>query len=244
MRYLLLILVAVTTYTVAEENSTTLQIQQIESGVYLHTSYKMIGEYGLVDSNGLVVVNGNQAIIIDTPWSEDDTVKLLSWIKEKGFNVEASISTHFHEDRTAGISVLNSESIPTYTSELTNEILIREGKPTATNVFPNSEFSWFEGLIEVFYPGAGHTEDNLVVWLPESRILFGGCLLRSLEWKGLGFTEDANVNSWADSIREIQSKYPKIESIVPGHGSTGDISILGHTIELAENASNKSIPSE
>jgi glyoxylase-like metal-dependent hydrolase (beta-lactamase superfamily II) len=241
MRYLLLILVAVATCTVAKENSTTLQLRQIDNGVVLHTSYKMIGEYGLVDSNGLVVVNGHQAIIIDTLWSEDDTEKLLSWIKGQGLNVEASISTHFHEDRTAGIQVLNSESIPTYTSDLTNEILIREGKPTATNVFHSSEFSLFDGLVEVFYPGAGHTEDNLVVWLPENKILFGGCLVRSLEWKGLGFTGDSNVSSWADSIRKIQSKYPKIETIVPGHGKEGDISILGHTIKLAENASDKSI---
>jgi glyoxylase-like metal-dependent hydrolase (beta-lactamase superfamily II) len=241
MRYLLLILVTVATCTVAKENSTTLQIKQIDNGVFLHTSYKMIGEYGLVDSNGLVVVNGHQAIIIDTPWSEDDTEKLLSWIRGKGLNVEASVSTHSHEDRTAGIQALNSESIPTYTSELTNEILVREGKPTATNVFDNSEFSLFDGLVEVFYPGAGHTEDNLVVWLPENSILFGGCLVRSLEWEGLGFTGDASVNSWADSIRKIQSKYTKIETIVPGHGKVGDSSILGHTIKLAEKASDKSI---
>ena len=239
MKCFLLVLVAVATCTFANESFETLQIKEIDSGVYLHTSYKMVDGYGLVDSNGLVVTNGHQAIIIDTPWSNDDTKKLLLWMSEKGFKVEAAISTHFHEDRTAGIDFLNSKSIPTYTSELTNEILLREGKPTATNVFHGSEYSIFEGLVEVIYPGAGHTKDNLVVWLPEKKILFGGCLVRSLEWQGLGNIGDAYVNNWADSIRKIKSMYTRISTVVPGHGKIGDVSILDHTIRLAEKSSNK-----
>lgn len=235
--FFLVILVAAATCAAANE----LQIKEIDSGVYLHTSYKVIDGYGLVDSNGLVVINGQNAIIVDTPWSQSDTRNLLLWIERKGLKVEAAISTHFHEDRTAGIQVLNSASIPTYTSKLTNEILRREGKPTASNVFNDAEFILAEGLVEVFYPGAGHTEDNLVVWLPKSKILFGGCLVRSLEWDGLGFTGDAYVNRWADSVRKIRSKYAKIKTVVPGHGEAGDISILDHTIDLAEKASGKSV---
>jgi glyoxylase-like metal-dependent hydrolase (beta-lactamase superfamily II) len=241
MRYFLLILLTVATCAFAREDSTTLQIKQIEDGVFLHTSYMKTESYGLVGSNGLVVVDGHEVIIIDTPWSESDTRELLSWVNEKGFSVKASISTHFHEDRTAGIEVLNSESVSTYTSELTNELLIREGKPTASNVLSDSEFTLSEGLVEVFYPGAGHTRDNLVVWLPKNRILVGGCLVRSLKSKGLGNTGDADINSWAESIRRIQSKYPQIETIVPGHGKVADKSALDHTINLAEKATGKSI---
>ena len=240
MRYLLLILITVATFTFAKENTTTLQIKQIDNGVFLHTSYMQTESYGLVGSNGLVVVDGHQAIIIDTPWSEDDTRELLSWANEKGFSVEASISTHFHEDRTAGIEVLNSESVSTYTSELTNELLIREGKPTATNVFSDSEFSLSEGFVEVFYPGAGHSRDNLVVWLPKNRILVGGCLVRSLDSKGLGNTGDADIYNWADSIKRVQTKYTQIETIVPGHGKVADKSALDHTINLTEIATGKS----
>lgn len=105
--FFLLILMAVT--CAANE----LRIQEIDTGVYLHTSYKMVDGYGLVDSNGLVVINGHNAIIVDTPWSRGDTRNLLLWIESKGLQVEAAVSTHFHEDRTAGIQVLNAVSIPT-----------------------------------------------------------------------------------------------------------------------------------
>lgn len=242
MRYLFLILVTIATCSFASENARELKIKEIDDGVFLHTSYKTIG-YGLVDSNGLVVVIENQALIIDTPWSERDTEKLLSWIFDEGFQLKGSISTHFHEDRTAGIRVLNLKSIPTYASKLTNDLLVKEGQPTATNVFDSSKFVMFNGLVEVFYPGAGHTKDNVVIWLPKKKILFGGCLVRSLEWDGLGFTGDSLVNNWANSIRKIQSEYDNIKTVVPGHGKVGSMAILTHTIALAEKSSGKSIQS-
>jgi metallo-beta-lactamase class B/metallo-beta-lactamase class B GIM len=231
------------TSPVARGEGANLQITQIDSGVYLHTSYRIMEGYGPVGSNGLVVVDGKQAVIVDTPWSVKDTEKLLSWMNKQGFLAKAGISTHSHEDRTAGIEALNSKSIPTFTSKMTNDILASEGKPTATNVFGESEISLLDGRLEIFYPGAGHTEDNLVVWLPIQRILFGGCLVRSLDWNSLGFTGDASIESWAESIRRIKSRYADIATVVPGHGSVGNPEILDHTIRLAEMAAEESVQS-
>ena len=47
------------------------------------------------------------------------------------------------------------------------------------------------GTIEVFFPGAGHTRDNLVVWLPEHRVLFGGCMVKSARGRTPGNLADA-----------------------------------------------------
>lgn len=238
MKLTLPILLILLTGCVAKQSNRSLQIQEIDSGVYLHTSYKMVEGYGWVDSNGLVVVNDNQAVIVDTPWSEEDTEVLISWISAQEFRIEASISTHFHEDRTAGIGLLNALSIPTYSSELTHEFLVKKDLPTASHVFSGDSLMMQDGLIEVYYPGAGHSRDNLVVWLPEKNLLFGGCLVRPLAWQSLGFTGDANINQWANSISNIESKYPALKTIVPGHGVMGDKSILTHTKNIAIKAVN------
>lgn len=219
-----------------KDSDKTLQIKAIDAGVYLHTSYKLVNGFGWVDSNGLVVVNNKQAVIVDTPWSEVDTAELLSWISAQGLMLEASISTHFHEDRTAGIALLNSKSIPTYTSELTDEILKSKDLPRGSEVFTGDSLQLLGGLIEVYYPGAGHTKDNLVVWLPEKSMLFGGCLVRPMAWSSLGFTGDADISQWVHSVSKVQAKYPGVEKIVPGHGMLGDQTILKHTIELAVDA--------
>lgn len=241
MKNLLVFLIAIAAFPAFAGDDKPLEISKIEEGVYIHTSFKNIEGYGQVDSNGLVVLENNQAYIVDTPWTEEDTKLLLSWAGDRGYEVVASISTHFHEDRTAGIKLLNSRSIPTYTSALTKKLLAREGRPVPAHYFKGDAFTLGNGLIELYYPGAGHTEDNIVAWLPKSKILFGGCLVRSHEWGSLGNVDDASISAWADSIKNIVSKEYPIQMVVPGHGTVGSPDILGHTIDLAESASNKSM---
>lgn len=226
-----------TTPVFATDNS--LKIEKIAEGVYLHTSFKQTKNFGLVDSNGLVVINNNQAYIIDTPWSEKDTQQLLNWLEEKGYQVTATISTHFHSDRTAGLALLNTKNIATYTSTQTQKILATKKQAQPRYTFAGDDYSLVNGIIEVYYPGAGHTKDNLVVWLPKSQVLFGGCIVRAKEWQSLGNVRDATVSNWANAIKNIQAKKYPIQLIVPGHGKVGESDILTHTLHLAKRAIKK-----
>lgn len=226
--------------TFADEKVPDLIIKEIQSGVYLHESFSQVDGFGLVSSNGLVVTDEGKAFIIDTPWSEQDTEKLVGWIKENNYELLGSISTHSHEDRTAGIKWLNAHSIPTYASALTNEILKEQKKALAQNTFEGNEFSLADGSIEVFYPGGGHTIDNVVVWLPKKKVLFGGCFVRSLGSESLGYTGEATIEQWAGSVENVLMKYPSAELVIPGHGKIGDSQLLKNTKKLAESAANKS----
>ena len=86
---------------------------------------------------------------------------------------------------------------------------------------------------ELFFPGAGHTRDNIVVWLPRQRTLFGGCFLKSVTSRGLGNLQDADVGAWGPSLRRVQARYARASRIVPGHGSiAGDA--LAWTLGLTE----------
>jgi len=210
-----------------------LEISQLADNVYLHTSYKDIPGYGLYPSNGLVVIDGKSAYIIDTPWPEPDTLQLLAWIKDSGFTPKASIATHFHEDRSSGIAALNQQNIATHASHLTNQKLDQNGAVKAAFEFRGPGFSLLEDKIQVFYPGPGHTEDNVVVWLDEQKILFGGCLVRALSTQTMGNTADASLDSWAGSVQNLMDEFGDINQVIPGHGEPGGIELLWHTKELA-----------
>ena len=222
----------------ANDETPDLIIKKIQKDVYLHKSFHHVDGFGLVSSNGLVAVNNGKAFIIDTPWSDRDTGKLVSWIKEKNYELLGSISTHSHEDRTAGIKWLNAHSISTYASSLTNAILNKEGNETAKNSFDKTIYSLADGQVEVFYPGGGHTIDNLVVWLPKSKILFGGCLVRSLGAKGLGYTGEAHIDQWSNSVETVLLRYSTAKMVIPGHGKIGNLHLLKHTRQLAKSISN------
>ncbi|MED5389949.1 MAG: DIM/SIM/IMP family subclass B1 metallo-beta-lactamase [Pseudomonadota bacterium] len=235
--WLVMSLLGVAGVSLANDTVPALEIRQLADNVYLHTSYQNVEGFGLVDANGLVVMDGADAYLIDTPWSERDTQQLLDWMASRGMTVKGSVSTHSHDDRTAGIALLNQRSIPTYASAQTNALLEDAGKAQATHAFDEPVFALLAGKIELFYPGPGHARDNLVAWLPRSGILFGGCMIRAAESHTLGYTGEASLDKWSASVARVQSRYPRIRHVVPGHGKVGDASLLAHTRTLAESAS-------
>jgi glyoxylase-like metal-dependent hydrolase (beta-lactamase superfamily II) len=71
------------------------------------------------------------------------------------------------------------------------------------------------------------------VWLPEHELLFGGCFVKSLNSKTLGFTGDADIAQWPTSMQKLIDKYPTVKQVVPGHGNIGDGKLLTHSKALA-----------
>ncbi|MCL1066681.1 subclass B1 metallo-beta-lactamase [Shewanella olleyana] len=211
-----------------------LTITPLSETLFVHESFMQTQQYGFVGSNGLILVDANKAYLIDTPWSETDTEKLVEWIKQQGFSLEASVSTHSHDDRTAGIDYLNRIGVATYASEHTNKLLEQAGKATANHSFKEGQFDFVEDKIEVHFVGAGHTVDNLVVWFPQSKLLYGGCLVKSLGSKSLGYYGEADLDAWPKSISNLQTQFSQSVQVLPGHGKMGDQQLLSHTIWLLE----------
>ena len=224
-------------------------ITRLAENVFQHISYKHVNNFGMVPASGLIVVDGNSAHIIDTPWTIADTKQLLAWIKGQGLTAKSSISTHFHDDRANGISYLNKLSINTYATQLTNQLLDKGKKAAAKYdlILTDGQINkqvLAHGIIEVFYPGAGHSSDNIVVWLPEHELLFGGCFVKSLNSKTLGYIGDADIAQWPLSMQNLLNKYPSAKLVVPGHGKIGTINLLSHTLTLALEINNDKALSE
>jgi metallo-beta-lactamase class B len=108
---------------------------------------------------------------------------------------------------------------------------------------PNRLFDIEEGLklnlgeeiVEVYFPGESHSIDNVVVYFHNRKILFGGCMVKSLKSKTPGFTGDANMQEWPKSVKKVLEIYKDARIVVPGHGKWGDTKLLNHTIELLVN---------
>lgn len=224
--------------SLADIKNGEMEITQLSADVYQHVSYNL-WKQKFTPSNGLVVIDQKNAYIIDTPWQKKDTKVLVEWIKQKGFLLQASVSTHFHDDRSSGIEYLNQIGVKTVASQLTNQLLEKENKALASIGFEGDSYWLLKNKIQAYFPGAGHTMDNIVVWLADEKILVGGCLIRSMASKGMGYTADGSIGSWSETVRKVQQKFTDAKVVIPGHGKLGDQSLLTHTIELANQAKQK-----
>ena len=90
-----------------------------------------------------------------------------------------------------------------------------------------------------YYPGEGHTKDNIVIWFDDEKVLYGGCLVKSTETNDLGYLEDANLSEWPTTIKNVIKRFPKPQYVIPGHFGWTDNKGLEHTLYLLEEHEKK-----
>lgn len=207
----------------------------VGEGVEVHTTYNTY-KGGLVPSNGLIVLTKDSVVLIDTGWGIKQTKEVLRHVRRAWKRpVAACFSTHFHDDRTAGIPVLRKRGIRCMATQATHDLAVNEGNPAPDVIIPKDTVMVIDGVpFEFHYPGAGHTRDNMVVWLAAQRVLHGGCLVKSAGATDMGFIGDADLAAWPASIRDLQRRYAEARVIVPGHGAPGGPELLDHTLLLLE----------
>ena len=172
--------------------------------------------------------------MIDTPMDNEKTEILCKYINEKlGVKIEKLIIGHFHNDCLGGLEYLQKLNIESIANSLTVMKCKELNLPIPSTSFTDSLIFDFNGLkIECRHFGGGHTFDNIVVWLDDYKILFGGCLIKSAQSKGLGNTEDAVISEWGNTVRKVIKKYPDAKRVIPGHGNIGTKEILQHTLDI------------
>lgn len=214
--------------------SEDLKLVPLSENTYLHISYTETQNWGRVASNGMIYVQGEEAFLFDTPMSMKIMEELIAYIEDSlGLKLVGFVPNHFHEDCTTGLELLHEKGVQTYSHEMTRDLSRAEESPTTQLTFQDSVNIHFGNtIIKCDYLGGGHAKDNIVVWLPAEKILFAGCMCRSMASKSKGNTADADLEEWPKTIKKVLKKYADAEVVIPGHGAYGGLELLEHTLEI------------
>jgi metallo-beta-lactamase class B len=231
-----------------------LTIREVSDGVYVIThAFPWPGNSMLVEmaSGDLVFVDtpytpeATEAVL---SWFED----------ELGSRAIVEINTGYHVDNLGGNEYLVDAGIRVYGSEETAVLLEERGEATralllswlqspedarfydahaeVAYVPPDHRFPLDDGLelqfgdqsVQVYFPGPTHAPDNVVVYFPDRKLLFGGCMI--LAGDSVGNDADADLEAWSGSIENLFQF--DVEMVVPGHGDRLDPGLLRNTIEV------------
>ncbi|GAB4417626.1 MAG: BcII family subclass B1 metallo-beta-lactamase [Bacteroidia bacterium] len=205
----------------------------LSPSVFIHRTYTQTESFGRVGSNGLVYVVGSSCYVFDTPMRPDHTETLLSYLEDSlGLRVEGLIVNHFHDDCLGGIEAFHRRGLPSYAGARTQALARARDLPLPQHTFRRHLRLDLGGqTIECYYPGAAHTRDNIVCWLPGERVLFGGCMVKAVG-AGRGNLADADVTAWSHTVRRVKQRYPDATLVVPGHGAHGGTELLDFTIDM------------
>lgn len=210
--------------------SETLKIEKISDNIYRHISYLETEGYGKVSCNGMVYLNGNDALVFDTPTNDKASAELIDWIGER--KIKGVVVTHFHIDCLGGLKEFHLNQIESYASHLTIELAKKDNSELPKQGFDDKiEFEIGKNIAYAQFFGQGHTKDNIIGYVPSEQAMFGGCLIKALN-SGKGNLADANTNEWSRTVEKIKDEITGIEVVIPGHGKDGGIELLDFTIEL------------
>ncbi len=215
-----------------------LELEKVAEGAYIHRSFLQTDDFGAVACNGLIVYNQGEAIMLDTPTNPEATDLLITWIEDSlNCKLKSVVATHFHMDCLGGLDEVHRRRIPSYALKSTIALAEKNKFPVPQNGFSGTKSLPIGKIpVNLSYFGLGHTSDNIVAYVPDLRILFGGCLIKELD-ASEGYLGDADPAEWPNTVSKIRNAYPVVKFVVPGHGKYGDKTLLDYTIRLFSTSS-------
>src|SRR6266542_1577790 len=209
-------------------------LEEVSENVYAYIQPD--GSWGL-NNTGFIV--GTEAVTaVDSCFTERRSRALRDSIRSvSGLPVQTLVNTHHHGDHTHGNFVFRGEAL-IIGHELCRKEVIETGLGTKA-LFPGVDwgeievappFVTFENWmalysddlrVELVYVGPAHTTNDILVWLPERRVVFTVDIIFN---RGTPFALMGSVDGWLEALERIRSL--GAERIVPGHGLVCDPAVI------------------
>ncbi|MGC4020707.1 MAG: BlaB/IND/MUS family subclass B1 metallo-beta-lactamase [Cyclobacteriaceae bacterium] len=224
----------------AQNSESKLTITHLTGDFYLYTTYNLY-KGTRIPANGLYLVTNNGVVLVDSPWDTTQFQPLLDRIKMKhNKNIVMCIATHFHDDRTGGLEYYKKLGIKTYTTKKTDGLSKKRGMKRAEFLIEkDTTFTIGQYSFQTYFPGHGHAPDNIVVWFERKRVLYGGCLIKTVDDVDLGNLGDASQGDYAITVSNVQRKFEKPKFVIPGHGFSMSTKSIQHTFDMARQLKQK-----
>lgn len=213
-------------------------LEQVADGVHAYVQ----PPGGWCVNNAGIVVDGGACAVVDTAATRARADGLRAATRtlhpaEPGL----LINTHHHSDHTFGNSVFAPETLivaneRTRTQIIDNDLHLQQlwpdvpwgdvGVRPPTLTFDESLTVRVGGLrLELFTVGPAHTAADLVVWIPDRRVLFAGDVALS---KVTPFTLMGSVRGSLTALEQLRELEPDV--VVPGHGPVAGPEVLDANI--------------
>jgi len=216
--------------------SQDISLIKLQENIYIIKSYKTLEKWGKVDANGMLLVDKNDLVLINTPWDNNQTKVLCDYIEKKfKKKIKSLIVTHSHDDCMGGFKEILKRKIKSYTLDKTKNLAKKMGIEGFNITFTDSlNLDLNNFLLQIYYPGPGHTIDNTIVWLKNQKILYAGCLVKELSSSSLGNITEADLDAYPKTLENLINKYKNANLVIPGHGKWGGIELIEHTLDLSK----------
>jgi glyoxylase-like metal-dependent hydrolase (beta-lactamase superfamily II) len=233
-RFLLLLTVALAGAAVAQ----TPRAVEVAAGVWMVQGESALGSAANRNfiSNAAFVVTQDRVVVIDALGSPALATELLAEIRRvTPLPVRHVIVTHYHADHVYGLQVLRAAGAEVIAHARADEYLQSDTAQLRLAASREELFPWIDEStvlvapdrrltgattlvlggtrFDIDHAGPAHTPEDLVVWLPDRRVLLVGDLV----FRGrIPFVGLADSGGWVQALDRLLAYDALV--ILPGHG--------------------------
>jgi glyoxylase-like metal-dependent hydrolase (beta-lactamase superfamily II) len=200
----------------------------------------LVRRYAELDLSVGLVVGGEGCLVVDTRSDPDQGAELRKAVREVTQQPCTVVITHAHFDHCLGTAAFlpapvwahprcrddlarggaaqHAEALLWSRAQgtLHDPVLVAPAVPDHL-VAEHVELHLGDRRVLLSHPGRGHTDHDIVVWSPETGVLFAGDLIE--QGADPDFT-DAYPLDWPTAVTRLLQRNPRI--VVPGHGDPVD----------------------
>jgi metallo-beta-lactamase class B len=208
--------------------TSTLTLSHLRGNVYVAAD-----EYPLSDENSVVYIGAGFVTVIGATWTPD-TARLLALevarITRKP--IKEVVDTNYNLDRAGGNAYFKSIGARIVSTTLTADLLRRDWLEMVANArksfpaYPDTplvvpdktypgDFELQGGRVRGIYLGPSHAPDDIFVYFPEEKVLYGGCILK----EQLGNLALADLVEYPKTLRKLKQLDLGYTTIIAGHWS-------------------------
>lgn len=218
------------------------RVQQLADGVYSYEQLRSAGDERFTTVS-LFVVTDEGVLVADGQGSVEETERMIGHIAEiTDQPIRTVVVCSDHGDHTAGNSAFPSDAVflahPTSAATLEasagNPNRPADAPPVVvpTRLVDDREVLTMGGReIHVLFLGRAHTGGDLVVYLPQEKILF---MSEAFLHRIFPAMRSAYPSEWVEMIERAQEM--DVDTYVPGHGFVDAPHILADELELFQGA--------
>jgi cyclase len=202
-------------------------VDELCPGVYAYV--QPVGGW-LVNNCGIVTDASGAAVLVDTTSTEKRNRAVLAEVAALSDRPpKAVVNTHHHPDHTYGNGFLPDDTLVIGHEKCRDEVLAAGLEATRVITAPEygeltvrpPELTFIDRMtfhlphfpVHLEHAGPAHTSNDVIVWLPEQRVLFAGDLAFA---GGQPFLLEGSVTGFRAAVARMRQLAPGV--LVPGHG--------------------------